>query len=48
MQHAIVGSGEAPADPEKIGLYPADPLTRAQLRAWVENGTATLTDAWGF
>ena len=29
-------------------LYPADALSRAQQRAWIEFGTATLADAWQF
>lgn len=29
-------------------LYPADPFARAQHRAWVEFGTATLGEAWGY
>jgi len=29
-------------------LYAADPLSRAKQRAWVEFGTATLSDAWQF
>lgn len=29
-------------------LYPADALSRAGHRAWIEFGTATLTDAWQF
>jgi glutathione S-transferase len=28
-------------------LYPADPLTRAQHRAWMEFGSAILSDLWG-
>jgi len=30
------------------GLYPADALSRARQRSWIEFGTATLTDAWQF
>ena len=29
-------------------LYPTTPLERAQARAWVEFGSATLQDAWAF
>ncbi len=29
-------------------LYPANPLARAKHRAWVEFGTATLGEAWGY
>lgn len=29
-------------------LYPADALSRARQRAWIEYGTATLADAWQF
>lgn len=29
-------------------LYPNDPLARAKHRAWVEFGTATLGEAWGY
>lgn len=29
-------------------LHPADPLTRAQHRAWIEFGSAVLADIWGF
>lgn len=29
-------------------LHPSDPLLRAQHRAWIEFGSATLTDAWGY
>lgn len=29
-------------------LYPEDSLSRARQRAWIEYGTATLTDAWQF
>ncbi len=28
-------------------LYPADPLTRARQRAWIEFGSAILSDIWG-
>ena len=28
-------------------LHPADPLTRAQHRAWMEFGSAILSDLWG-
>ncbi len=31
-----------------VSLYPADSLSRAQQRAWVEFGTATLADVWQF
>lgn len=29
-------------------LHPADPLTRAEHRAWIEFGSALLADIWGF
>lgn len=29
-------------------LHPGDPLARAQHRAWIEFGSATLADAWGY
>jgi glutathione S-transferase len=29
-------------------LHPADPLRRAEHRAWMEFGSAILTDIWGF
>lgn len=29
-------------------LYPADALSRARQRAWIEYGTATMADAWQF
>ena len=29
-------------------LHPADPLQRAQHRAWIEFGSAVLGDLWGF
>lgn len=29
-------------------LHPSDPLVRAQHRAWIEFGSATLADAWGY
>ncbi|MDB6086974.1 MAG: Glutathione S-transferase [Gammaproteobacteria bacterium] len=29
-------------------LHPADPLARAQHRAWIEYGNTILADAWGF
>lgn len=29
-------------------LYPVDPLSRAQHRAWIEFGTAMLAEAWQF
>jgi len=29
-------------------IHPADPLTRAQHRAWIEFSSAMLMDAWGF
>lgn len=29
-------------------LHPGDPFLRAQHRAWIEFGSATLTDAWGY
>ena len=29
-------------------LHPADPLKRAQHRAWMEFGSAILADLWGF
>src|SRR5690348_13564592 len=28
-------------------LHPADPLARAEHRAWIEFGSATLNDIWG-
>lgn len=28
--------------------HPADPLTRAEHRAWIEFGSAVLNDIWGF
>lgn len=30
------------------GLYPDDPLMRAKHRAWIEFGSATLEEAWGY
>nr|WP_315235702.1 glutathione S-transferase family protein [uncultured Albidiferax sp.] len=30
------------------GLHPGDPVARAQHRAWIEFGTATLAEAWQF
>jgi glutathione S-transferase len=29
-------------------LHPQDPVARAQHRAWIEFGSATLSDAWGY
>ena len=29
-------------------LHPADPLARAEHRAWIEFGSAVLSDLWGF
>ena len=29
-------------------LHPADPLARAEHRAWIEFGSAILSDIWGF
>jgi glutathione S-transferase len=29
-------------------LHPADPLTRAQHRGWIEFGSSVLSDLWGF
>lgn len=29
-------------------IHPADPLTRAQHRAWIEFSSAMLMDAWGY
>jgi glutathione S-transferase len=29
-------------------LHPADPLVRAQHRGWMEFGSSTLSDLWGF
>lgn len=29
-------------------LYPANPLARAKHRAWIEFGSATLGEAWGY
>lgn len=29
-------------------LHPADPLARAEHRAWIEYGSATLADAWQY
>jgi glutathione S-transferase len=29
-------------------LHPADPLTRAEHRAWIEFGSSVLNDIWGF
>ena len=29
-------------------LHPGDPLVRAQHRAWIEFGSTTLADAWGY
>src|SRR5436853_470323 len=29
-------------------LHPADPLARAEHRAWIEFASATLNDIWGF
>ncbi|MBV1694553.1 MAG: glutathione S-transferase family protein [Hyphomicrobiales bacterium] len=29
-------------------LHPADPLARAEHRAWIEFGSSTLNDIWGF
>ncbi len=36
---------ETQADPK---LHPADPLERAQHRAWMEFGSTILADLWGF
>jgi glutathione S-transferase len=30
-----------------VALHPADPLTRARHRAWIEFASATLNDIWG-
>jgi glutathione S-transferase len=35
-------------DTEAPTLHPADPLRRAQHRAWIEFGSAVLNDIWGF
>lgn len=29
-------------------LYPSDPLARARQRAWIEFGSSTLGDVWGY
>jgi glutathione S-transferase len=29
-------------------MHPADPLTRAEHRAWIEFGSSVLNDIWGF
>lgn len=31
-----------------VPLHPADPLTRARRRAWIEFGSSILSDLWGF
>lgn len=31
-----------------VPLHPADPLTRAQHRGWIEFGSSILSDLWGF
>ncbi|MFZ5617671.1 MAG: glutathione S-transferase family protein [Pseudomonadota bacterium] len=31
-----------------VPLHPADPLTRARRRAWMEFGSSILSDLWGF
>lgn len=31
-----------------LPLHPADPLTRAQHRGWIEFGSSILSDLWGF
>ena len=31
-----------------LPLHPADPVARAQHRAWIEFGSATMSDAWGY
>jgi len=36
---------ETPPGPS---LYPDDPLARAKHRAWIEFGSATLAEAWGY
>jgi glutathione S-transferase len=33
---------------EAMPLHPADPLARAEHRAWIEFASATLNDIWGF
>jgi glutathione S-transferase len=33
---------------QRAPLHPADPLRRAEHRAWIEFGSATLNDVWGF
>src|ERR1041385_4567556 len=35
-------------DPLPHPLHPADPLTRAQHRGWMEFGSAILGDIWGY
>ena len=35
-------------DTQPNSLHPADPLQRAQHRAWIEFGSAVLADLWGF
>ncbi len=35
-------------DSQPNSLHPADPLQRAQHRAWIEFGSAVLADLWGF
>lgn len=35
-------------DTQPPSLHPADPLQRAEHRAWVEFGSAVLNDIWGF
>jgi len=33
---------------QALPLHPADPLTRAEHRSWIEFASATLNDIWGF
>jgi glutathione S-transferase len=31
-----------------VRLHPSDPVDRAKHRAWIEFGTVTMTDSWGY
>ena len=33
---------------QPVPLHPADPLTRAEHRSWIEFGSSILNDIWGF
>ena len=42
VQRAVIALTE-----KGVALHPADPLTRARHRAWIEFASATLNDIWG-